>query len=179
MLPTLMRFILGYKSSICILSLYFIFLLHPLVVVALNPPPAENALVTMNVKVIKAGNKYPNLTIVKDDGRVGYLDFPSPTYDLLRGFGAISVKDDDLSIIDRGCTAKIGVDRMRFLLFRTKIRVWSMECGSVSLTYSNMRSVYERTLHLGYWIAGLLHAFALAVCCLFIYSDRRKRWAFQ
>lgn len=172
----LIKFGRQYKASFCIVFVYAVFSLYPLLVVVFNPAPAENSLMEMNVRIIHASNGHPNLTVLLDGGVKGYLEFPTSSYDLIRGPGGNTINEEAISTLNQGCTGKVGVDGMRFLLFRKIIRVWYVECGPVSISYSEIRAAYKKALGYAYWIDAFIQVFLLFLCGVFIYADRGKKW---
>jgi hypothetical protein len=169
------RKIAQFKSSLFYLFSYFLVLLWPFAIVVSNPVPEEKDLISEKIKIIQASTAHPNLIGIRGDGTRGMFEFPSPTYDFIRGFGAPSVRKNYIDDIDRGCVAEIKAQRMRFVPFASVTRVWSIECNDTSLTYESMSESYTKNLHSNFFLFGFINIWVLAVFGLIIYSDWRKK----
>jgi len=169
-----MNLIKNYKTSLCMIFMYILFLLYPLSVTIFNPPPEEKYLRAENIKIIYSNENHPNITAILDDGEIKKFDFPTSNYSLAAGLGKSSVSSRYFSLLSRGCKGYIETDEMRFLFFGKSTRIWSIECGDTNIPYAAMTAMYKRTELEGYFIGAIIHIFVLGFCGLFIYSDWRK-----
>jgi hypothetical protein len=145
-------------------------------VVVGNPVPIESTLHSISGKIIRASTTHPNVEFMKENGSLVTLEFPSVGYALIQGFSNPVIKNSSIDALNSGCGGTVLIDRVKFIPFKDVYRIWSVQCGLVSLSYSDISSVYARALVYSYWINGVGQIVVLIFLGLVIYIDWRKKW---
>lgn len=129
---------------------------YPMVVMHLNPPPAEENTDVVHGKILRAHRDQPHIRLELIDGRTESFNFPADLLHLLTRQGLLftGATDDEFKQL-HGCLAELKVDRLRYLVLPSDRRIWSVRCDKgITLPYSRIVSHYQSTISFtaGRWV---------------------------
>jgi hypothetical protein len=172
-LALLLNFWRKRKSSTIVAIFLSLIILNTWISNRLNPVVPENDLNTFEIVIVNSYMMNPHIQGKNQEGQIINLMFPRPFNLTGKGSYYQGISPDiQKSLV--GCNAKIQVSEIRFSML-AKYRVWSLECGSIKLSYAESKQRFLKeleTLHgLLIWAyLGFILTFGIA-----FYTEGKKK----